>query len=1251
MSSPVSASTTNSPSTPRRSTLAKQAERLKNMIRGPATPATQSVQTEEMRLAQKMQHYSTMRIHMKRVQYALEEEKRNSFYRELMVYLLFLAIMLMTVCTLPIQIPFEHNDALSDLYLDQEFHNVSFKKNIYEVNSIDEMWQWFDDVLLEVYYDSPQLNSRRISSIQVRTARMKGITCTQIDPTISLALFPDDVCYKAFEDDDEDTTPYGDTGFGVPFTYENDLSLLVRSLRFTPSIINTRMDYGRGGYTVYLPRDNATAGTALVDGLKDSLVLKSTRYVAATWALYNPSSNVFSHLQIMFELSPTDHIELTQRLMSFRILGYRTFLSFFTTENVLMLFLSVVTLWFTIREVTSALQLGVSKYTKSMWNAFDILQLASLYLLVFYWYKYLYECHAVIPQLEQVVRHQTCTSPMSGRNCFIDLGYIGNLVQDINNVSACVSLVSVAIVFKYLRLNTRLNMLWTTLRLAAKDLIAFVVIFIFIFFGYAVMGFLLFGNHVREYRSLSGSLASCFQMLLGAFDFDALASANPVMSGMFFFSFMIFVVLIVVNMFIAILSEYYSIAQEAKRKEDETKKHLLDDRIEYDVLNHVTKYVKDLRWRVKLSQKQPLPLQGGACVLLVDYSYLMAERARLRAKFRTTVRVLRICITFLKPLRKFFTDFDAAHVVTSSLLSRTKITIRTKSSRHTDYHKFPVTYVPLHSKAAMPLTMIEQLKEGDQIELDDGSLTYDRICLQVMGSQEKYLEGMTPTRPFGLRHVHPDIGSGAHIKCCRVIYQGEIIVAGNETCIVTPWIWFKYFGSSIVKTIARLFSRRFWRSSRDGPKTKNHQISDDDISQLLSAQLVSYGGDSTDTRGQSCRFDELVRQFRLFLAKKMHQGAIRIPNNDLETCVKHEAIAFVERFSKAVFPLDKRELVGHKYVPAPTDTTHVRLPNAVSRLSEFLAHNAHEVWSQSRINQGWKWGPHRDNELKLHPDLIAYDQLTEEAKQYDRDTSMEALKVIQALGYVMQPKHASGGAISRSMTSSSMDFDIDFGQAVPEGETYEPKPIVTDDVELAPELNSLVELLAENTHDVWAKKRMEEGWVYGPKRNDAKKEHDGLVPYVYLTPDEKDMDRNTAMQTIKCILRCGFTLKHKESYDASAKPKFKMFGRSEDVNTTRLEDATTVLKNVHKAKAAFLNRRTHKTYGSVTFADVTVKTPQPQRSASVDMTQSTFPLTPLTEAVAAPPLSPAATTTTTTTTTTSTTNTTEEPDVKIQIDP
>ncbi|KAF0758254.1 hypothetical protein AaE_004001, partial [Aphanomyces astaci] len=135
-------------STSQRSKLAQQADRLKNMLRG-GTPLVGGVPSDAARLAQKMQYYSTMRVHMKRVQYALEEEKRNSFYKELLVYLLFLAIMMTTVCTLPIQVPFEHNDALEQAYLDQEFNNVSFKKNFYEVDGLDEMWQWFNDVLLD----------------------------------------------------------------------------------------------------------------------------------------------------------------------------------------------------------------------------------------------------------------------------------------------------------------------------------------------------------------------------------------------------------------------------------------------------------------------------------------------------------------------------------------------------------------------------------------------------------------------------------------------------------------------------------------------------------------------------------------------------------------------------------------------------------------------------------------------------------------------------------------------------------------------------------------------------------------------------------------------------------------------------------------------------------------------------------------------------------------------------------------------
>ena len=92
---------------------------------------------------------------------------------------------------------------------------------------------------------------------------------------------------------------------------------------------------------------------------------------------------------------------------------------------------------------------------------------------------------------------------------------------------------------------------------------------------------------------------------------------------------------------------------------------------------------------------------------------------------------------------------------------------------------------------------------------------------------------------------------------------------------------------------------------------------------------------------------------------------------------------------------------------------------------------------------------------------------------------------------------------------------------------YTPKPIDTSDVELSEELLSLTEKLAENTHDIWAKGRIAEGWTYGPVRDDKKKETPCLVPYSDLPESEKDYDRNTALETLKMILKLGFEIKEK----------------------------------------------------------------------------------------------------------------------------
>jgi hypothetical protein len=89
---------------------------------------------------------------------------------------------------------------------------------------------------------------------------------------------------------------------------------------------------------------------------------------------------------------------------------------------------------------------------------------------------------------------------------------------------------------------------------------------------------------------------------------------------------------------------------------------------------------------------------------------------------------------------------------------------------------------------------------------------------------------------------------------------------------------------------------------------------------------------------------------------------------------------------------------------------------------------------------------------------------------------------------------------------------------------YNPKPIDTARVTLTDEIRELTELLAGNAHDIWARQRLAEGWRYGPRRDDAKKENPCLVPYEDLPESEKEYDRNAAIETLKAILALGYRI-------------------------------------------------------------------------------------------------------------------------------
>lgn len=87
------------------------------------------------------------------------------------------------------------------------------------------------------------------------------------------------------------------------------------------------------------------------------------------------------------------------------------------------------------------------------------------------------------------------------------------------------------------------------------------------------------------------------------------------------------------------------------------------------------------------------------------------------------------------------------------------------------------------------------------------------------------------------------------------------------------------------------------------------------------------------------------------------------------------------------------------YTPKPIDLSDVELTEDLNELREAIAENAHEVWAENRYADGWRYGVQRNDDLKLHPDMVPYSQLPESEKEYDREMAMKTIKLLKKLGY------------------------------------------------------------------------------------------------------------------------------------------------------------------------------------------------------------------------------------------------------------
>lgn len=68
---------------------------------------------------------------------------------------------------------------------------------------------------------------------------------------------------------------------------------------------------------------------------------------------------------------------------------------------------------------------------------------------------------------------------------------------------------------------------------------------------------------------------------------------------------------------------------------------------------------------------------------------------------------------------------------------------------------------------------------------------------------------------------------------------------------------------------------------------------------------------------------------------------------------------------------------------------------------------------------------------------------------------------------------------------------------------YKPAPLDLSAITLTPKLEELIDQLAENTHNIWSKERIMEGWTYGLNEVNFQSLEDFLMQTLYSSTNYK----------------------------------------------------------------------------------------------------------------------------------------------------
>ncbi|KAF1334103.1 Camkk protein kinase, partial [Globisporangium splendens] len=222
--------------------------------------------------------------------------------------------------------------------------------------------------------------------------------------------------------------------------------------------------------------------------------------------------------------------------------------------------------------------------------------------------------------------------------------------------------------------------------------------------------------------------------------------------------------------------------------------------------------------------------------------------------------------------------------------------------------------------------------------------------------------------------------------------------------------------------------------------------------------------------------------------------------------VDEDAAVDASKIAVQIGSLDTARASGAaSYVPRPIVVDDVlSLPKWFLKDTELIAAQLHYDWCCAKYVHEWRYGAVRDDAALVDPCLMPMRELPKGEQEKNVRCVVETMKCVVALGcHLRQPKSTKSSAVRRREV-----------------------PLMSDkDVTLCWETMVLVDLLAENAHEVWADGYVRNGWRYGSEFDAENHTHPSLKPYMTLDEQEKDLSRDAVTSIFKACLCLGYQIK------------------------------------------------------------------------------------------------------------------------------